>query len=74
MGNRAVYRRSEGDEWGDTYMFYEKAEKYWKRGNELAEGKPSLNISRSLRMGMFEAFQGRSASFSPVFTSIQGVE
>lgn len=47
IGNRAVYRQSKGDDdWGDTYLFYDKPETKWKRANEAAEGAVALNKSR----------------------------
>ena len=48
IGNRAVYRQSKGDDdWGDTYLFYDKPETKWKRANEAAEGAVALNKSRT---------------------------
>ena len=48
VGNRAVYRQSKGDDWGDTYVFFEELESRWKRGDEVKPGQPSLNVSRTL--------------------------
>ena len=47
VGNRAVYRQSKGeDDWGDTYVFYDKPDQKWKRANEATEGVVAMNTSR----------------------------
>jgi len=46
VGNRAVYRQSKGDDWGDSYLFYEKSDSKWKMASEATEGASALHISR----------------------------
>eukprot|EP00913_Durusdinium_trenchii_P003633 g3361.t1 len=52
LGERAVYRQSKGEDWGNTWIFYESAESRWKRGRELGSAAGAstsvfLNASRS---------------------------
>ena len=45
--DRAVYRQSKGEAWGDSYLFYEGPQSRWKRGSDAKVGEPSLNVSRT---------------------------
>ena len=46
--DRAVYRQSKGEAWGDSYLFYEGPQSRWKRGSDAKVGEPSLNVSRTI--------------------------